>query len=471
VNGDVIDVTKWVPIHPGGEQAIAAYFGKDATEEWNMIHKKDMVQKNISNLTIIGKLGSGGGGAGAAAAAPAKGDGIELAEVAKHNTKEDAWIVVNGQVLDVTKWIPVHPGGEQAIMAYLGQDASEEWNTIHKPNMIEANLSNPNGPVVKGKFAGGSAAPPPVASGGDDELPAPDGPGCMPGPVGALFYMVLNVLRLIMKTILFTGNFHFSFDNNRNGTIRSAMFLLFFTIVHAGGNVMDLLVNNRPEEVNGEGYLIEDRMGWTGGGICLLEEYTVLCLALHVAVALKRSWDISLNYCVYTGRWNMLLSGLTVLSFLFKHLTDIRLYQHWTCAAVYPPKYFIAYDKVFSGHLFSEPVAPGLAPPEGVTPVAVHDVYTREYELFGDLNTVLFYSACVIVFICHMVWGWKKLVPADTFQIPKDHVKVVTYLGQGLAVTLGCMYLSLVWFVYLTVLPNGKGPLADQVVVMPCPAD
>jgi hypothetical protein len=340
---------------------------------------------------------------------------------------------------------------------------------IHKPNTVEANLSNPNGPVVKGKFAGGSAAPPPPAGGGDDQQPAPDGPGCMPGPVGALFYMGVNVLRILMKTILFTGNLKFSLDNNRNGTIRSAMFMLFFTIVHASGNVMDLLVNNRPEEVNGEGYLIEDRLGWTGGGICLLEEYTVMCLALHVAVALKRSWDISMNYCVYTGRWNMLLSGLTVLSFIVKHLSDIRLYQHWTCAAVYPPKYFVAFDRIFSGHLFSEPVAPGVEPPPGITPVAVHDVYTREYELFSDLGTVLFYSFCCLVFICHMVWGWRKLVPADAFQIPKDHVRVVTYAGQGLAVTLGCMYLSLVWYVYMTVGPDGRGPLADQVVAMPCP--
>merc|ERR1719356_2101800 len=120
----------------------------------------------------MGKLGTGGGGGGAAAA-PAKGDGIELAEVAKHNTKTDAWIVVNGQVLDVTKWIPVHPGGEAAIVAYLGADASEEWNMIHKPNMVEANLSNPNGPVVMGKFAGGSAAPPPLVA-GDDEPAAPE---------------------------------------------------------------------------------------------------------------------------------------------------------------------------------------------------------------------------------------------------------------------------------------------------------
>jgi hypothetical protein len=433
-----------------------------------------MVEKNLSNPNgpvIMGKLGGGGGGGGGAAA-PAKADGIELAEVAKHNKKEDAWLVVNGQVLDVTKWIPVHPGGEAAIMAYLGTDASEEWNTIHKPNMVEQNLSNPNGPVVVGKFAGGSTAPAPVAGAGDDEAPAPEGSGCMKGPIGATFYLVVNVLTLIMKTVLFTGNLKFSFDNNRKGTIRSAMFLLFFTIVHASGNMMDLIVNNRPEEVNGEGYLIEDRMSWTGGGICLLEEYTVLCLALHVAVALKRSWDISLNYCVYTGRWNMLLSGLTILSFLFKHLTDIRLYQHWTCAAVYAPKYFIAWDHLppFSNHLFSEPVSAkeGPHPPPGAKMVAAHDVYTREYELFSNLQTCLFYTACVFVFICHMVWGWKKLVPADMFQIPKDHVKVVTLLGQALAVALGSMYLSLPWFVYFTAI-DGKGPLADDIIPLPCP--
>ena len=27
--------------------------------------------------------------------------------------QEDAWIIVNGDALDVTKWIPIHPGGEQ----------------------------------------------------------------------------------------------------------------------------------------------------------------------------------------------------------------------------------------------------------------------------------------------------------------------------------------------------------------------
>jgi flavocytochrome c len=59
-----------------------------------------------------------------------------LDDVAKHNTKEDIWVVVNGQVLDVTKFLPDHPGGEKAILLFAGKDASEEFNMLHDPKVI-----------------------------------------------------------------------------------------------------------------------------------------------------------------------------------------------------------------------------------------------------------------------------------------------------------------------------------------------
>ena len=39
-------------------------------------------------------------------------------EVAKHNKKDDIWVIVDGQVLDVMKFLPDHPGsgGEKAIL-------------------------------------------------------------------------------------------------------------------------------------------------------------------------------------------------------------------------------------------------------------------------------------------------------------------------------------------------------------------
>lgn len=60
-----------------------------------------------------------------------------LAEVAKHNTDKDCWVVVNGKVLDVTNFLSDHPGGKMAIMTFAGRDATEEFNMLHEPNTIE----------------------------------------------------------------------------------------------------------------------------------------------------------------------------------------------------------------------------------------------------------------------------------------------------------------------------------------------
>lgn len=57
-------------------------------------------------------------------------------EVASHNKKDNIWVVVDGQVLDVTKFLPDHPGGEKAILLYAGRDATEEFNMLHDPKVI-----------------------------------------------------------------------------------------------------------------------------------------------------------------------------------------------------------------------------------------------------------------------------------------------------------------------------------------------
>merc|ERR1712178_369623 len=64
------------------------------------------------------------------------GDGYSLEEVAKHTVKGDCWVVVAGQVLNVSNFLSQHPGGELAILTFAGKDATEEFNMIHPPDVI-----------------------------------------------------------------------------------------------------------------------------------------------------------------------------------------------------------------------------------------------------------------------------------------------------------------------------------------------
>jgi len=108
----------------------------------------------------------------APAAAPAAtsggAGGLTLEEVAKHNTEKDCWVVVNGEVLDVTNFLKDHPGGALAIVTFAGKDASEEFNMIHPPDVIGKYAPD----AVLGKLQVGGPAPAAAAAGGAAAKPA-----------------------------------------------------------------------------------------------------------------------------------------------------------------------------------------------------------------------------------------------------------------------------------------------------------
>ncbi|KNC78659.1 hypothetical protein SARC_08917 [Sphaeroforma arctica JP610] len=54
-----------------------------------------------------------------------------MAEVAKHNRKEDCWIIVEGFIYDCSRFMDHHPGGATAIMVHAGKDCTDEFHDIH----------------------------------------------------------------------------------------------------------------------------------------------------------------------------------------------------------------------------------------------------------------------------------------------------------------------------------------------------
>merc|ERR1711871_633161 len=107
-----------------------------------------------------GKAG-GAGGAVAAGGAAVTGASFTKEEVAKHNNKESCWVILNDRVLDVTEFLKDHPGGELAILTFAGKDATEEFDMIHPPDVIDKYLPKES---VLGMVGDGSAAAAPAAA-------------------------------------------------------------------------------------------------------------------------------------------------------------------------------------------------------------------------------------------------------------------------------------------------------------------
>jgi cytochrome b involved in lipid metabolism len=52
----VYDLTSFLPDHPGGKKAIMLFAGKDATEEFNMLHPPNVLKKYLPAEACLGPL-------------------------------------------------------------------------------------------------------------------------------------------------------------------------------------------------------------------------------------------------------------------------------------------------------------------------------------------------------------------------------------------------------------------------------
>jgi hypothetical protein len=169
---------------------------------------------------------------------------------------------------------------------------------------------------------------------------------------------------------------------------------------------------------------------------------------LHVAVASKRTFDISVNYTPKSGKLNLAFSGVLLLTYMVIHLFQFR-FGATTPYMVRPPPYLINFWGILHLNLF-------WTDDTSVTPVPVRDIYKLEFDLFKSNTWVWFYIFSVIVFLTHMCLGWAKAVPAPSMGIPKKFHHRVTNLGYVLAVFIGLIYVSFPIYAHLTSMKTGN---------------
>lgn len=62
---------------------------------------------------------------------------VSVDEFIKHDRPKDCWVVINGTVYDLTRFIDVHPGGPNIIEQNCGKDVSKIFNPLHAPDVIQ----------------------------------------------------------------------------------------------------------------------------------------------------------------------------------------------------------------------------------------------------------------------------------------------------------------------------------------------
>merc|ERR1712087_282945 len=158
------------------------------------------------------------------------------------------------------------------------------------------------------------------------------------------------------------------------GLTRSAILMILFIVIHAVGNLHVFL---GPDDFNGYGYFYV-RLYWTGFGLPanIVEEYILLGVLLHVFVALKRTWDINLSQSVSSGKLNLAITGIALLTFMTVHLFQFRFGETQQFKLCSPP-YLVNIMTLFHLKLNLFWVDyPGCQTSE------VRDIYRLEFEVF-----------------------------------------------------------------------------------------
>lgn len=59
------------------------------------------------------------------------------AEVAKHNTEDSVWCIIDHRVYDLTEFLDAHPGGSVVLQQVAGKDGTTEFYNLHRQEVLE----------------------------------------------------------------------------------------------------------------------------------------------------------------------------------------------------------------------------------------------------------------------------------------------------------------------------------------------
>ncbi|KAF8429027.1 acyl-CoA dehydrogenase [Tirmania nivea] len=85
---------------------------------------------------------------------------FSLDEVAKHKGKDDLWIVVEGDVYDLTKFQTEHPGGQKILQRVGGKDATAQFWKYHNQGILNKYKSK----LMIGSLEGKAVEKPAIAA-------------------------------------------------------------------------------------------------------------------------------------------------------------------------------------------------------------------------------------------------------------------------------------------------------------------
>ncbi|SPC60721.1 probable cytochrome b5 [Ustilago sp. UG-2017b] len=77
---------------------------------------------------------------------------ISMEELKQHNSHEDLWLLIDGKVYNVSKFLDEHPGGDEVLVTEAGKDATEAFEDVGHSEDARALL----GPMLVGEIEGGT---------------------------------------------------------------------------------------------------------------------------------------------------------------------------------------------------------------------------------------------------------------------------------------------------------------------------